>query len=194
MLSPVSVFVLALSGCGDGEGKPLPEPPVAENPQPTTLSGPNGREWRMLAHDNLHDPANPMLDYLQEPAAALSTLPKDGPEGNKVDWMAALNDDLIRPRTNVYPETKVRVLDIDIVFDDTAGQPHVVFPHRQHTEWMDCSNCHPAIFKAKKGANDFGMLDVLEGRYCGRCHGAVAFPLTECARCHSGKPVREAAQ
>ncbi|HUS55503.1 MAG TPA: c(7)-type cytochrome triheme domain-containing protein [Thermohalobaculum sp.] len=77
------------------------------------------------------------------------------------------------------------VLDLDIVFTETAGQPYVVFPHRQHTEWLDCANCHPAIFKAKRGANDFGMLDVLNGEYCGRCHGAVAFPLTECKRCHS---------
>jgi hypothetical protein len=23
------------------------------------------------------------------------------------------------------------------------------------------------------------------GEHCGRCHGAVAFPLTECTRCHS---------
>lgn len=99
--------------------------------------------------------------------------------------MAALQSGAIAPRTNIRPETKIRVLDLDIVFPDTAGQPMVVFPHRQHTAWLDCSNCHPGIFVAKKGGNDFGMLDVLQGEYCGRCHGAVAFPLTECKRCHS---------
>jgi hypothetical protein len=26
---------------------------------------------------------------------------------------------------------------------------------------------------------------VLSGEKCGLCHGAVAFPLTECNRCHS---------
>jgi c(7)-type cytochrome triheme protein len=41
------------------------------------------------------------------------------------------------------------------------------------------------MFKTKKGSSDFGMFDVLQGHYCGRCHGAVAFPLTRCKRCHS---------
>ncbi len=126
-----------------------------------------------------------MLQYLQQPAEALSTLPKGGPGGNQVDWAAALRGGAIAPRTNIRPETKIRVIDLDIVFTETAGQPNVVFPHRQHTEWLDCANCHPAIFIAKRGANDFGMLDVLNGEYCGKCHGAVSFPLTECRRCHS---------
>ena len=140
----------------------------------------------------MHDPANELLAYLQEPAEALSALPMGGSSGNQVDWIQALRQGAIEPRTNILPETKVRVLDLDIVFANTAGQPMVVFPHRQHTEWLDCSNCHPDIFIAKKGANDFGMLDVLNGEYCGRCHGAVAFPLTECRRCHSREhPARE---
>jgi hypothetical protein len=29
------------------------------------------------------------------------------------------------------------------------------------------------------------MLAILEGEQCGQCHGAVAFPLTECTRCHA---------
>ena len=29
------------------------------------------------------------------------------------------------------------------------------------------------------------MLLILAGEKCGLCHGAVAFPLTECLRCHS---------
>ena len=35
------------------------------------------------------------------------------------------------------------------------------------------------------GVNPVNMFAVLQGEYCGRCHGAVAFPLTECLRCHS---------
>jgi len=186
--------VLVLTGCGDSDRSKQAETSAEAASESKTLTGPKGREWRKLAYDGLHDPANDMLEYLQEPATALGTLPSGGPEGNKVDWMGALEDGYIEPRTNIYPETEVRVLDLDIVFDNTAGEAHVVFPHRQHTEWMDCSNCHPKIFKAKKGANDFGMLDVLQGRYCGQCHGAVAFPLTQCARCHSGKRVREGSE
>jgi ribosomal protein L40E len=29
------------------------------------------------------------------------------------------------------------------------------------------------------------MFAILQGEFCGRCHGAVSFPLTECRRCHS---------
>jgi c(7)-type cytochrome triheme protein len=63
--------------------------------------------------------------------------------------------------------------------------PAVKFPHRQHTLWLDCSNCHNGLFKDKIGANKFSMVAILNGEQCGLCHGAVAFPLTECNRCHS---------
>lgn len=180
----VCLLPFSLVACSDEAERAGEEVSEAE-PDPTVITDANGRTWRRIESDGLHDPANDMVQYLQQPAEALSALPVDGPEGNQVDWAAALAEGAIAPRTNVRPETKIRVLDLDIVFEDTAGQPNVVFPHRQHTEWLDCSNCHPKIFVAKKGANDFGMFDVLQGRYCGRCHGAVAFPLTRCKRCHS---------
>jgi c(7)-type cytochrome triheme protein len=63
--------------------------------------------------------------------------------------------------------------------------PAVKFPHRQHTLWLDCSNCHPYPFIDKAGANKLSMQAILNGEQCGLCHGAVAFPLTECNRCHS---------
>jgi c(7)-type cytochrome triheme protein len=181
------LFLIAAFGMSSCKDDP---PDVTASPgkpvvDPTHIRSVDGRAWRRLAADGLHDPENQMLQYLQQPAEALDALPKGGQGGNQVDWMAALRDGAIAPRTNVHPETKIRVLDLDILFTETAGQPHVVFPHRQHTEWLDCANCHPKIFKAKRGANDFGMLDVLNGEYCGRCHGAVSFPLTECKRCHS---------
>jgi c(7)-type cytochrome triheme protein len=63
--------------------------------------------------------------------------------------------------------------------------PLVLFPHRPHTEWLDCNNCHDKIFVKKVDANPVNMFAILSGQYCGQCHGAVAFPLTECNRCHS---------
>ncbi|HEX9180451.1 MAG TPA: c(7)-type cytochrome triheme domain-containing protein, partial [Burkholderiales bacterium] len=51
--------------------------------------------------------------------------------------------------------------------------------------WLDCANCHEHLFKSKAGANKLSMQKILEGEQCGLCHGAVAFPLTECGRCHS---------
>ena len=140
--------------------------------------------WKLLTRDDLHDTENPSLGLLQEPAEALSVLPP-AQEGNFVDWVAALRDGHISPRTNIHPETKIRVLDLDILMTDTAAMPVVRFPHRPHTEWLDCSNCHDKIFVAIRGANPVTMFKILEGEYCGQCHGAVSFPLTQCQRCHS---------
>lgn len=145
-------------------------------------------DWLALFEDGLHDPENPALDLLQEPAEALSLLPPDT-AGNKVRWVKALRDGYIEPRTNIYPETKVNLLDQDIIMRRTGSASYVRFPHLVHTEWLDCSNCHNQIFSDKAGETPVTMLAILSGEYCGRCHGAVAFPLTECNRCHSVSPV-----
>jgi c(7)-type cytochrome triheme protein len=63
--------------------------------------------------------------------------------------------------------------------------PVVLFPHKRHTEWLDCSNCHDKLFKEEIGASHISMFQILAGEQCGVCHGAVSFPLTECNRCHS---------
>ena len=140
--------------------------------------------WQPLEKDGLHDPANPGIALLQQPAEALAPLPRDT-AGNKVRWVAALESGAINPRTNLFPETQVRVLDQDIIISKFGSMPAVKFPHRQHTLWLDCANCHNGLFKDKIGANKFSMQAILNGEQCGVCHGAVAFPLTECNRCHS---------
>jgi c(7)-type cytochrome triheme protein len=138
-----------------------------------------------LAKDDLHDPANPAISLLQEPGEALGKLPPDV-VGNQTRWVQALEQGLISPRANILPGTKVQVIDLDIIMPRTGEMPMVKFPHRQHTEWLDCTNCHDHIFKSKAGATTaVNMFQILQGEYCGRCHGAVAFPLTECKRCHS---------
>ena len=140
--------------------------------------------WQRLEADGIHDPRNPGLALLQQPAEALAPLPRDT-AGNQVRWVQALDSGAIAPRTNLLPETKVRVLDQDIIVSKFGSMPAVKFPHRQHTLWLDCSNCHDQLFKARIGANRFSMTAILNGEQCGLCHGAVAFPLTECNRCHS---------
>ena len=140
--------------------------------------------WVPLAKDGLHDPEGPAIGILQEPAEALSQLPPD-PAGNQVNWVKALEEGVIQPRTNLRPETKVRIRETTVLMKDTGEMPMVRFPHRPHTLWLDCSNCHEKYFVSKAGANPINMYKILQGEYCGRCHGAVAFPLTECNRCHS---------
>ena len=140
--------------------------------------------WKPLAEDGLHDPLSPAIGILQEPGTALSLLPPDS-AGNRVSWVRALRERYIEPRTNIFPETKIEILDMDIIMDRTGELPLVMFPHKPHTEWLDCANCHDQIFVKKVDANPINMFAILSGQYCGQCHGAVAFPLTECNRCHS---------
>jgi c(7)-type cytochrome triheme protein len=140
--------------------------------------------WKSLGEDGLHDPENPAIELLQQPGEALSQLPPDT-VGNKVLWNIAIREQYIQPRTNIYPETMIEVIDMDIIMDKTGEMPLVLFPHRPHTEWLDCSNCHDKIFIKKVDANPISMFTILSGEHCGQCHGAVAFPLTECNRCHS---------
>jgi c(7)-type cytochrome triheme protein len=142
-------------------------------------------EYLPLAKDDLHDPASPAIKLLQEPGDVLSKFPRDV-VGNKTRWVQTLEQGYIDPRTNILPGTPVKVLDLDIILPRTGEMPMVRFPHRQHTEWLDCSNCHEHLFKSKAGATTkLNMFQILQGEYCGLCHGAVAFPLTECKRCHS---------
>ena len=147
-------------------------------------AGAHASEWKPLKNDGLHDPQNPGLQWLQNPGDALGRMPSDS-AGNRVDWVRAFDDGYIRPRSSRTEDSEVEQLDTEIIMNDTGSLPRVMFPHRVHTKWLDCANCHEKIFKSKAGATPVTMSKILEGEYCGVCHGAVSFPLTECNRCHS---------
>jgi c(7)-type cytochrome triheme protein len=124
----------------------------------------------------------------QEQAIPLQILPKDN-AGN-VDWVKSLRQGLIKPKDSLDPSKPITpVIDLDVVFKVKGDLPDVVYPHYPHTEWLSCSNCHPKIFIMQAGANKVTMKKIEEGQFCGRCHGIVAFPLSNCTRCHS-KPKR----
>ncbi len=66
----------------------------------------------------------------------------------------------------------------------------ILFSHEKHCLWNGCELCHPEIFPAaKKGTIRYSMFANIEGRYCGACHGRVAFPLNNCRNCHPGGPL-----
>jgi c(7)-type cytochrome triheme protein len=140
--------------------------------------------WLPLAKDGVHDPKSPAITQLQEPAEALAPLPRDT-AGNQVNWVQALDSGAINPRSTLDANTPVRLREDSILIAKYGSMPAVRFPHRQHTLWLDCSNCHEGLFKAQRGANRYSMTAILNGEQCGVCHGAVAFPLTECNRCHN---------
>ena len=135
--------------------------------------------------DGAHDPVNDGTHSLQPPLTAFSTLSKSN-TGNRVDWVKSLDEQSIKPRSDRNdPSVAPMVMDMNIVREVKGSMPDVVYPHKQHTQWLDCSNCHPAIFIPQKGANQISMASILLGQKCGVCHGKVAFPVSECRRCHS---------
>lgn len=141
--------------------------------------------WKEMKDDGIHDPEGPAIGILQDPSEGLGVLPPDT-AGNKVNWVEALEGNYIQPRAELFKGGELEILDSIILFTKTGDMPHVLFPHRPHTQWLECSNCHEGIFKSKAGATQLDMFSILQGQFCGTCHGAVSFPLTECNRCHKG--------
>lgn len=177
---------------------PPPSASPAPSPAPTPVASaevntfnrllrPPGRVNRPAPESGIHDPANDATHQLQPPATAFAELPK-ATAGNHIDWVKALNGKLIDPRWDRNdPKAAAVVMDLNIVREVKGSMPDVVFPHKQHTEWLDCANCHPSIFVPQKGANQISMAAILLGQKCGVCHGKVAFPVSECRLCHSRK-------
>lgn len=127
-------------------------------------------------------------------AHALDYLPNT--KKGYTDWVKAIKEGTIKPRESILDigkeNTKSKVkkpmmppLDFDVIFKVKGDIPDVVYPHYPHTLWLDCRNCHPSIFVMQAGKNPVTMEKILQGEYCGRCHGKVAFPLSDCSRCHS---------
>ena len=134
--------------------------------------------------DGIHDPASAGTSALQPPAASFDKLPR-ATAGNYVNWVGALSARQIQPRWEVKAPGEPTVMDMNIVREVKGTMPDVVFPHKQHTEWLDCASCHPAIFVPQKGANRMSMASIVMGQGCGTCHGKVAFPISDCRLCHS---------
>lgn len=179
--------------------KPASAPPSAKvaEPMPTPAPAPSAdvntfNRLLMIhkrnlppAEDGIHDPANKETHDLQPPLEAFKDLPKSV-AGNRVNWSKALDGGKIAPRYDrLDPKAEAVVMDLNIVREVKGSMPDVVFPHKQHTEWLDCSNCHPAIFIPQKGANQISMAAIMLGQKCGVCHGKVAFPVSECRLCHA---------
>lgn len=121
-------------------------------------------------------------------AALFQKLPKSA--DGSVDWMRALDEKLVAPKPGIDPKTDDQpVIDLNVQLIPKS-QPafKVIFPHKAHTPWLACANCHPAIFQMKAGADPITMEKIFAGEFCGRCHGKVAFAPTGCPRCHLAMP------
>lgn len=129
------------------------------------------------------------------PATDFAALTADYPKGrfgNNVDWEQAEIIGKVK-LIDTLPEVSVRRKPFEVQKDYSieakiAGLPQIIFSHKKHAVWSGCELCHPDIFSVKTGSTKYTMQDIFAGKYCGLCHGSVAFPATDCQRCHV-KPV-----
>jgi len=160
-------------------------PPVQEPPQQTPTEEIPEEVIEALAEillESEEEESHPLPFYF---------LPQN--ERGDVDWVAAIELGVITPMDDLDPVKKsMPPMDFDVVFKVKGDLPDVVYPHYPHTLWLDCKNCHPSIFVMRAGVNKVTMDAIAKGEFCGRCHGKVAFSLSDCNRCHSkpkpGKP------
>ena len=160
----------------DNEVTAIEKTKIAEPPRPTYKP-------RFSKKSAVYDRSGEGYTILQSSAAAMRTFPADA-QGN-IDWVAALKSGLINPRAELHRGGKMEILDNDVIMRNTLEMPWVKFPHRAHTQWLACSNCHPRPFKQEVGANNITMDSIMRGDHCGQCHDRVAFSIFACERCHS---------
>jgi len=127
--------------------------------------------------------------YTADKPPAFEVLPKD--EEGQINWVKSFNQGLIRPRSSLYD---VEIANPEGFYDNLIFMQvkahimaDVVFPHGMHSYWLNCDSCHPKPFKDVTGSNNIKMDEILAGKWCGKCHGKVAFTpkaYTNCRRCH----------
>jgi len=108
--------------------------------------------------------------------------------GNGIDWQKAEEKGKIKlvdylegvsiKRQNIEKPTEFDFKPV------AENMPKIIFSHEKHNKWSGCELCHPEIFPPDKN-NTFSMEEIFEGKYCGVCHGPVAFPNFDCQRCHT---------
>lgn len=115
--------------------------------------------------------------------------------GNKIDWNKAEEDGIVVvqdfiPGVTFKPEKMTSNLKDEPMSPRLAGLPDIIFSHQKHVAWAGCGMCHPDTFALEAGKTKMSMKEISAGKYCGICHGKVAFPLNDCSTCHS-KPVSQ---
>jgi len=116
-----------------------------------------------------------------EKLAALPRYPK-----KDINWVQSIKDGIIKPKAGVEDTAEAQDTEDFVVTMVPKESPDdkAYFPHLAHTEVLACKSCHNGIFKKKEGASDFTMEDIKAGKFCGVCHGSVAFHPKDCDLCH----------
>lgn len=144
--------------------------------------------------ESLHHPEKVDMDKLKQAAERVGAqwYPEKLPSGKLpldrfqfVDWLALKNNGVFRPVVSLDANVNEESRNNRILFKSNSDfVSDVIFDHKVHADWIKCSTCHPAIFKAELGGNTIKMTDMASGQFCGHCHGKVSFTFADCLRCH----------
>lgn len=108
--------------------------------------------------------------------------------GDLIDWQEAESRGLISPVDSLPGISVARAplsVQKDFQITSRGWMPKITFSHKKHALWNGCELCHPEIFPSVKiGTVNYSMFQICGERYCGVCHGLVAFPLNDCQKCH----------
>lgn len=168
--------------------QPIPVTPVKINPNDPKSTIYLGSDGKLAGTGDVNKPASAAYSFgggAHPPALQAATMPKD--KFGLANWVAMVNQGLIQPKGSLDPAAiEAPALDLDVVILSKGDfVKDVLFTHRVHNYWFNCDSCHPKFFEMAKGTTKMNMKEIGEGKWCGACHGKVAFPLTDCARCHS---------
>ncbi|OFW43257.1 MAG: hypothetical protein A3J28_15150 [Acidobacteria bacterium RIFCSPLOWO2_12_FULL_60_22] len=190
---------LSLASLGSGSDSGAPKPSAESRSRPTEYGG----GW---AHPATLATTGPQAEQLTEWQDVRALLPKDAAGG--IDWIRAVKEGVIAPSPHLPsappPKAPFGLDFLALMLNASGDTPllldlkgllehdvklvpkdapffEVRFPHSSHSLWLNCSSCHPWIL----GKRGVGMKTILDGDYCGKCHGKVSFvPETGCPRCH----------
>ncbi len=110
--------------------------------------------------------------------------------GNGINWLAMEEQKLITLQDYLegvsMPGSKIKEPEDFSLSARQPNMPSIVFSHQKHAVWNGCELCHPEIFPVKRDSKPYTMQEIFDGKYCGACHGKVAFADIDCQRCHTG--------
>lgn len=190
LLVPALFLLVSLAACGDDTLSLFFDIPPPTPEEKAAVAAAEAKEASPSLALPTQAPATgneerPAIESVTTWEQAQEMLPKD--DIDEVDWVAALRDGTIRPRTAIAMNSQIDPRSVmfnwDFYFPGPDPSFDAYFPHSSHTEWLTCKSCHPVLFRYRE--LEVTMDRIFEGDFCGACHGSVAFDLENCARCHT---------
>ncbi|VAX06930.1 Cytochrome c family protein [hydrothermal vent metagenome] len=178
-------------------------PPEEKNPANLLFAS---RSGKMAGKGDRRKPSGNAFKWgggWQPRAFSMAGLPKD--KYGLVDWIKITKNGMLLPKGSIDPENPLYESPVHYTFDEDGEEDiedivikvksktiaEVLFPHTLHAWWLNCKSCHPHRFVRTAGDTVMTMREMAKGKYCGECHGKVAFPLEDCGKCHNREKVAE---